>query len=157
MGFLKSPADVDPWEPIVLKDAEVPPEARESFEKLCDEFADIFSKDSLDLGKTPLLKMDIPTGDKSSSKSRTIYFGSKACTMGVRGDRDAGKGRGNCTKHITLGESHSDSAQKDRPRRATQASYVRGLSHSKLPSAPCRQGTFKSQGDTNLGTHSKDR
>ena len=63
MGFLKSPTDMDPREPIVLKDAEVPPEARESFEKLCDEFADIFSKDSSDLGKTPLLKMDIPTGD----------------------------------------------------------------------------------------------
>ena len=27
MGFLKSPTDVDPWEPIVLKDTEVPPEA----------------------------------------------------------------------------------------------------------------------------------
>ena len=27
MGFLKSPTDVDPREPIVLKDAEVPPEA----------------------------------------------------------------------------------------------------------------------------------
>ena len=27
MGFLKSPADVDPWEPLTLKDAEVPPEA----------------------------------------------------------------------------------------------------------------------------------
>ena len=27
MGFLKSPADVDPREPIILKDAEVPPEA----------------------------------------------------------------------------------------------------------------------------------
>ena len=63
MGFLKSPADVDPWESIILKDAEVPPEARESFEELCDEFADIFSKDSSDLGKTPLLKMDILTGD----------------------------------------------------------------------------------------------
>ena len=57
MGFLKSPVDVDPREPIILKDAEV------SFEELCDEFTDIFSKDSSDLGKTPLLKMDIPTGD----------------------------------------------------------------------------------------------
>ena len=63
MGFLKSPAHVDPREPIILKDAEVPPEARESFEELCDEFADIFSKDLSDLGKIPLLKMDIPTGD----------------------------------------------------------------------------------------------
>ena len=51
MGFLKSPVDVNPWEPLILKDAEVPPEGRESFEKLCDEFADIFSKDSSDLGK----------------------------------------------------------------------------------------------------------
>ena len=59
MGFLKSPMDGDPREPIVLKDAEVPPEARESFEKLCDEFTDIFSKDSSDLRKTPLLKMEI--------------------------------------------------------------------------------------------------
>ena len=66
MGFLKSPADVDPREPIILKDAEVPLEAQESFEELCDEFADIFSKDSSDLGKTPLLKMDIPTGDGPS-------------------------------------------------------------------------------------------
>ena len=63
MGFLKSPVDVDPREPIILKYAEVPPEARESFEELCDEFADIFSKDSSDLGKTPLLQMDIPTRD----------------------------------------------------------------------------------------------
>ena len=63
MGFLKSPVDVDPWEPIVLKDTEVPYEARESFEILCDELADIFSKDLSDLRKTPLLKVDIPTGD----------------------------------------------------------------------------------------------
>ena len=27
IGFLKYPADVDPLEPVVLKDAEVPPEA----------------------------------------------------------------------------------------------------------------------------------
>ena len=63
MGFLKSLADVDPQEPIVLKDTEMPPEAQESFKKLCDEFTDIFSKDSSELGKTPLLKMDILTGD----------------------------------------------------------------------------------------------
>ena len=72
MGFLKSPVDVDPREPIILKDAEVAQEARESFEELCDEFADIFSKDSSDLGKTPLLKMDILTGD-SPPVSQKLY------------------------------------------------------------------------------------
>ena len=62
-GFLKSPADVDPRKSLPLKDADVTPKAREQFEELCEEFDDIFSKDSSDLGKTPLLKMDIPMGD----------------------------------------------------------------------------------------------
>ena len=62
-GFISSPADIDPREPIKLKDAEVDPKYRRSFDELCQEFDDIFSKDSADLGKTPLLKMDIPTGD----------------------------------------------------------------------------------------------
>ena len=62
-GFITSPADIDPREPIKLRDAEVTPEHRKAFEDLCSEFETIFSKDSADLGKTPLLKMDIPTGD----------------------------------------------------------------------------------------------
>ena len=62
-GFITSPADIDPREPIKLRDAEVTPKHREAFENLCSEYEDIFSKDSADLGKTPLLKMDIPTGD----------------------------------------------------------------------------------------------
>ena len=62
-GFITSPADIDPREPIKLRNAEVTPEYRKAFEDLCSEFETIFSKDSADLGKTPLLKMDIPTGD----------------------------------------------------------------------------------------------
>ena len=62
-GFITSPADKDPREPIKLKDAEVAPQHREAFETLCEEYQDIFSKDLADLGKKPLLKMDIPTGD----------------------------------------------------------------------------------------------
>ena len=77
--------------------------------------------------------------------------------MGGRRDRDAREGRGNCVKCITLGESHSDSAQKDCPGCATQVSYVCGLSCPKLSPAPCGHGTFESQGDIKLGTHPKDR
>ena len=62
-GFITSPADIDPREPIKLRDAEVALQHREAFENLCAEFQDVFSKDSADLGKTPLLKMDIPMGD----------------------------------------------------------------------------------------------
>ena len=35
----------------------------EQFEQLCKEFEDVFSKDSIDIGKTPLITMDIDTGD----------------------------------------------------------------------------------------------
>ena len=62
-GFTTSPVDIDPREPIKLRDAEVAPQHREAFKNLCIECQDVFSKDSADLGKTPLLKMDIPTGD----------------------------------------------------------------------------------------------
>ena len=62
-GFITSPADIDPREPIKLRYAEVAPQHKKAFEDLCSEFETIFSKDSADLGKTPLLKMDIPTGD----------------------------------------------------------------------------------------------
>ena len=69
-GFISSPADIDPREPIKLKDAEVEPQHKQIFEELCQEFDDIFSKDSGDLGKTPLLKMDIPTGDNPPVSQR---------------------------------------------------------------------------------------
>ena len=62
-GFITSPADIDPQEPIKLRDAKVAPQHRGGFENLCSEFQDIFSKDSADLGKTQLLMMDIPMGD----------------------------------------------------------------------------------------------
>ena len=62
-GLITSPADVDPQPPIKLKDAEVSPEHHAAFEGLCEEFADVFSQDSGDLGKTPLMRMEIPMGD----------------------------------------------------------------------------------------------
>ena len=62
-GFITSPADVDPWPPIKLRDAGMSPEHREAFEGLCEEFADVFSQDSWDSGKTPLIRMEIPMGD----------------------------------------------------------------------------------------------
>ena len=154
MGFLKSAMDVDPLEPIVLKDAEVPPEARE---KLCDEFTDIFSKDSSDLGKTPLLKIDILTGD-SPPVSQKPYTLALKHVQWVREEIETLEKAGVIVRSISPWASPIVIVpKKTMPGEPPQASYVRGLSHSKLPSAPCRQGTFKSQGDTNLGTHPKDR
>ena len=62
-GFITSPTDIDPREPIKLRDVQVTTQHREAFECLCSEYEDIFCKDSTDLEKTPFLKMDIPTRD----------------------------------------------------------------------------------------------
>ena len=69
-GFITSLAEVDPRPPVKLRDAEVSPEHRQAFEELCKEFTDVFSQDSGDLGKTPLMKMEIPTGDNPPLSQR---------------------------------------------------------------------------------------
>ena len=61
--FITSPAEVNTHRKMQLQDAEVTGEYREKFRLLCKEFEDVFSKDSTDIGKTPLITMDIDTGD----------------------------------------------------------------------------------------------
>ena len=47
---------------VDLQDAEVTEEQQEAFKELCNEYRDIFSVDSGDIGKTPLLEMEISAG-----------------------------------------------------------------------------------------------
>ena len=54
--FITSPADIDVHRRVDLQDAEVIEEQWEAFKELCDEYRDIFSVDSGDIGKTPLLR-----------------------------------------------------------------------------------------------------
>ena len=61
--FITSPADVDTHRKVKLQDAEVLNKYKIDFKKLCEEYDDIFSKDSSDIGKTPLITMEIETGD----------------------------------------------------------------------------------------------
>ena len=61
--FIASPAEVNTHRRVNLQDAQVLAKYREQFKLLCKEFEDIFSKDSTDIGKTPLITMDIDTGD----------------------------------------------------------------------------------------------
>ena len=57
------PADVAGPRKADLKDFEVTAEETEAFNKLCDKYADVFSDNSGDIGRTPLIKMDIDTGE----------------------------------------------------------------------------------------------
>ena len=61
--FITSLAEVNTHRKVKSQDAEVTAKYRKQFKLLCKEFEDIFSKDSTDIGKTPLITMDIDTGD----------------------------------------------------------------------------------------------
>ena len=61
--FIASPADIDVHRKVELQDADVTEEQQNAFKDLCAEFNDIFSTDSGDIGKTPLLEVEIDTGD----------------------------------------------------------------------------------------------
>ena len=61
--FITSPADIDVHRKVDLQDAEITKEHQEAFKELCDEYKDIFSTDSSDIGKTPLIEMEIDMGD----------------------------------------------------------------------------------------------
>ena len=49
--FITSPADIDVHRKVELQDAEVTESQQNAFKELCNEFKDIFSTDSSDIGK----------------------------------------------------------------------------------------------------------
>ena len=61
--FITSHADIDVYHKVELQDADVSEEHQNAFKELCKEFKDIFSVDLSDIGKTPLVEMEIDTGD----------------------------------------------------------------------------------------------
>ena len=61
--FIMSPADIEVHQKTELQDADVSDEQQNTFKALCNEFKDIFSVDSSDIRKTPLIEIEIDTGD----------------------------------------------------------------------------------------------
>ena len=61
--FITSPVQVESQRKVKLQNAPITDEDRKNFKELCNKYTDIFSKSSEDIGHTPLLKMDIDTGD----------------------------------------------------------------------------------------------
>ena len=62
-AFITSPVDIKTHRKVNLKDKEIDPKCREQFEDLCERYKDIFSTDSTDIGKMPLIQMEIETGN----------------------------------------------------------------------------------------------
>ena len=61
--FLISPGDVYPKRKVELEDANIRNSTRVSFEALCEQQHEAFSKNNKDIGRTQLIEMEIDTGD----------------------------------------------------------------------------------------------
>ena len=61
--FLKSPAEVPVHRKVLLEDKNISPKTQKAFDKLCEKYDDIISKNSGDIGKTMLVEMEIDTGN----------------------------------------------------------------------------------------------
>ena len=72
--FITSPADVETQRKVKLQDANITEIDKARFRCLCNEFEDIFSKSSEDIGHTPLVTMDIDTGDSPQCAKNLIAY-----------------------------------------------------------------------------------
>ena len=61
--FITSPAAIKVHRKVELQDTDITEAQRNAFKDLCIEFNDIFSVDSSDIRKSPLLEVEIDTGD----------------------------------------------------------------------------------------------
>ena len=61
--FLISPGDIYPNREVELQDAPVTDETRKTFEDICNEHQEAFSKNNKDIGRTQLIEMEIDTGN----------------------------------------------------------------------------------------------
>ena len=61
--FLKSPAEAPVHRKVLLEDKNISPKTQEAFDKLCEKYDNIISKNSGDIGKTMLVEMEIDTGN----------------------------------------------------------------------------------------------
>ena len=63
LDFLISPGDIYPNRKVELEDADIKEATRVSFEALCEQQHEAFSKNNKDIGRTQLIEMEIDTGD----------------------------------------------------------------------------------------------
>ena len=78
--FITSPTDIDVHRKVDLQDAGITEEQQNAFKELCDEYKDIFSTDSSDIGKTPLIEMEIDTSDSPPITQRPYTLPLKHAT-----------------------------------------------------------------------------
>ena len=78
--FITSPTDIDVHRKVDLQDADITEDQQKAFKKLCDKYKDIFSTDSSNIGKTPLIEMEIDTSDSPPITQRPYTLPLKHAT-----------------------------------------------------------------------------
>ena len=111
--FITSPADIEVHRKVELQDADITQEQRNAFKELCTKFNDIFSTDSGDIGKTPLLEVEIDTGDSLPITQKTLYSSFETYHMGTKRVRNFGESWSNSEKCLTLSYSNSCGSKKN--------------------------------------------
>ena len=72
--FITSPANIKVHRKVELQDTDITKAQQNAFKDLCIEFNDIFSADSSDIRKTPLLEVEIDTVIICQSLKNPILF-----------------------------------------------------------------------------------
>ena len=68
--FLKLPVEAPVHRKVLLEDKNISPKTQEAFDKLCDKYDDIISKNSGDIGKTMLAEKETDTGNHPPKASK---------------------------------------------------------------------------------------
>ena len=69
-NVITPPADINPRVEPKLKDADITQEWRQKFDNLFKKYEKVFSKDCVDIRKTPIIQMEIDTGDSPPVSQR---------------------------------------------------------------------------------------
>ena len=126
-NFLKSPAEAPVHRKVLLEDKNISPKTQAAFDKLCEKYDDIISKNSGDIGKTMLVEMEIDTGNHPPNSIKTLHPTVETLQIGTEGNRNTGKSRNNREKHLTMGITCSDSSKEKCTRRTSQEENVHRL------------------------------
>ena len=116
--FITSPADVV-HQKVNLQNAKVTEKDLQKFKKLCEEYDDIFSKDSTDIGRIPLITMEIDTEDSPPISQRSYNLPLKHSDWDTKRVGYSRKSRSYNKKCFAMGESNSNSSKEDGTRRTT--------------------------------------
>ena len=84
--FLISPGDIYPNRKVELEDADIKEATRISFEALCEQQHEAFSKNNKDIGRTQLIEMEIDTGDSLPVGTISIHLTVKTLQLGTSGN-----------------------------------------------------------------------